>query len=135
MFRAVVADSASSLSFHAADTSLATTKAFTHGRLIFDPQAHTMTIATMSPFPIPVGLVLEPGREVEMRLLAPDGTVKPQTRSGVIVAGARGKLLIRGKLRTPSRRSAEDGWATPREHTAPILRMREYKVRPAFLSG
>lgn len=110
MFRAIIADSPSNLSFYAADTSLATTKAFTHGRLIFDLQASTLTVATMAPFPIPSALVVEVGCEVKMRLIAPSGIVKRQTRTGIIVQGARGKLRIPGRVRTPSSRSAEDGW-------------------------
>ena len=119
MFRAIVADSPSALSFYAADASLATTKAFTHGCIIFDPQAGTMTVARMAPSAIPAGLVLERGREVNMRLIAADGTVKPQRRSGVIVEAAAGKLRIPGRARTPSRRTAEKGWGyTARKYRA-----------------
>lgn len=110
MFRSIAADSSFALSFFAADNSLATTKAFTHGRLIFDQNAGTLAVAKMPPLPIPTKLDLKAGSELQMRLIAPDGMVKPQKRSGVLVEGARGVLRIPGHSRTPSSRTAEEGW-------------------------
>lgn len=110
MFWSIVAESRFSLSFFAADTSLATTMAFTHGTVIFDQQAGTVTAARMPPLPIPAGLDLTPGRTLEMRLIAPDGTMKPRTRSGVVVERAPGVLRIPGLSRNPASRTAEDGW-------------------------
>lgn len=105
--------------FLAADTSLATTMAFTSGTLTFDREAGTVTVAKMPPLPVPAGLELQPGLALDMRLIAPDGTVKPQKRSGVLKEGPRGVLRIPGSPRKPSARTAEDGWGyTSRRYRA-----------------
>ena len=78
MFTKITLESDGVLYFHAGDTLLATTKAFTHGGIVFDP-AGSVTVGRMPAIPFPSGLKLEVGKSLSMQLVAPDGTLKSQT--------------------------------------------------------
>lgn len=98
---------------HAGDTTLKTTKAFTHGSIVFDENAHTVTFAQLPPVVVPEGLKLTAGTTLKFQLVAPDGAWRPQTRSGVLTANEKlpGVLHIAGMSKTPRRFPAEEGWS------------------------
>lgn len=97
---------------YAGDTTLKTTKAFTHGSILFDVNAKTVTFAKLPPVAIPDGLQLEAGKTLKFQLVAPDGKPRPQTRSGALVANEKQPemLHIGGMAQSPRLYSAEDGW-------------------------
>ncbi len=118
MFTKVTAESDGVLYFHAGDTSLATTKAFTHGGIAFDPPG-SVTVGKMPAIPLPSDFKLEAGKTLSMQLVAPDGIRKPQTRTDTLLATGDGVFRIKGKAKTPSTHSAEDGWGyTVRKYRA-----------------
>ncbi|HUN82760.1 MAG TPA: zinc ribbon domain-containing protein [Terracidiphilus sp.] len=118
MFTKITLESDGVLYFHAGDTLLATTKAFTHGGIIFAP-AGSVTVGRMPAIPLPSGLKLEVDKSLSMQLVAPDGTLKSQTRTDRIMATAEGLFRVKGKARNPSACRAEDGWSyTGRKYRA-----------------
>jgi len=102
----------STVDVHLKEISLKTTKAFTHGTITFDLKDRTAMFGKLEPVKMPEGLTLRDGETVNFRLLAPDGTLKKQTRTGELKANEKypETLRIAGKSKTEARFSAEDGW-------------------------
>ena len=98
---------------HAADGSLKTTKSFTHGGIAFHLAESTVAFGTLPPVQIPVELPLQEGATLKFQLIGPDGTPRPQQRSGVLKGDERqpGILRISGMAKTPRKFSVEDGWS------------------------
>jgi len=96
---------------HADNSSLKTTKTFTHGGIAFDPQTGFATFGKDALVKMPDGLVLEEGAVVSMQLVAPDGTLKKQTRVAALHQ-SKDSLIYRvpGQSKTPAKFSREDGW-------------------------
>ncbi len=99
--------------FRAGDTSLRTTKAFTHGSIVFDTATRSVVFGQMEAVPIPDGIVIENGAELRFQLVAPDGALRKQTRSGVLRASEKQPNLFRiaGMSQTPRRFPTEEGWS------------------------
>jgi hypothetical protein len=97
---------------HAGEISLKTTKAFTHGSIVFDANIRQVTFAKLPAVALPEGLQLVPGATLTFQLVAPDGELRPQSRSGVLTADEKQPWLfhIGGMAKTPRQFSAEDGW-------------------------
>lgn len=62
----------SSIHVHVSESSLKTTKAFTHGRLVFDLESRTSTFGKLLPVAIPNGLALADGTALKFQLVAPN---------------------------------------------------------------
>jgi len=97
---------------HAAETSLKTTKAFTHGRIVFDESTRLATFAQLPAVAIPAELHLKAETPMNFQLVAPDGELRPQKRSGVLLVDEKQPTIfhIGGMSKTPRQFSAEDGW-------------------------
>jgi hypothetical protein len=97
---------------HVAESSLKTTKNFTHGSLVFDLKASTVTFGKLPPVAAPEGLALAEGTVLKFQLVAPNGTLSKQTRSGVLKASDKQPDILRivGMSKTQRKFSAEDGW-------------------------
>lgn len=113
---------------HAGDGSLKTTKAFTHGSIVFDTAAQGVVFAQMPAVPIPTKLALRDGAELEFQLVAPDGTLRKQTRSGTLRMVEKQPHLFRvaGRSKTPRNFPAEQGWGNA------IYKYRCYFTHPGF---
>lgn len=113
---------------HADDTSLKTTKAFTHGSIVFDSTTHSVIFAKLPAVQIPDDLRLEVGAKLMFQLVAPDGTLRKQTRTGVLTANEKqpGILRIGGMAKTPRQFPAEDGWSNA------IYKYRAYFTHPGL---
>lgn len=97
---------------HLSEISLKTTKAFTHGGIMIDVNARTVSFKDQSQLLLPEGLVLADGMTVAFKLVAPDGTLRKQTRAGTLKSNEKqpGILRIAGHSKTPARFSSADGW-------------------------
>jgi hypothetical protein len=95
-----------------ADTSLKTVMAFKNGNLVFDLIKRTATFGKLPPVAVPDGVTLEDGAVLNFQLVAPDGSLRKQTRSGVLRANEKqpGILRIAGMSKTARKFPAEDGW-------------------------
>jgi hypothetical protein len=71
--RLAVVDSC--LYVHQGNISLKTTKAFTHGSVVFDTNTGFVTFGKLPPVQLPPELVLEEGSTLDLKLVAPDGTL------------------------------------------------------------
>jgi hypothetical protein len=113
---------------HAADTSLKTTKAFTHGTLVFNEETRTVVFGSLDSVAIPDNLQLCAGNTLQLQLVAPDGTLRKQTRSGTLTANEKqpGLLRIAGMAKTKRKFSAEDGWKNE------IYKYRAYFTHPGI---
>jgi len=102
----------SCLDVHLAEASLKATKSFTHGGVVFDITAGTVTFGSLPPVGIPVGFSPVDGASLNFRLIGPDGEPRKQTRSGMLRSNEKfpGVFRISGKSKTESKFSAEDGW-------------------------
>jgi hypothetical protein len=101
-----------SLDVHLAEASLKATKSFTHGTVVFDLTASTVTFGSLPPVGIPAGLAPVDGTSLKFRLIGPDGVERRQTRSGMLRSNEKfpGVFRVGGKAKTESKFSAEDGW-------------------------
>lgn len=115
------------LHVHADDSSLKTTKTFTHGGITFDPQTGFATFGKDALMKMPAGLVLEEGATVSLQLVAPDGTLKKQTRA-IVLHQAKDSHIFRapGQSKTPAKFSREDGW------TVDVRKIRAYFNHPGL---
>jgi hypothetical protein len=97
---------------HAGEISIKTTKAFTHGGLVFDQNARLATFGKLPPVALPEGLMLSDGDTLELQLVAPDGTLRKQARAGILKLSPKepGILRIAGMAKTPRKFPTEDGW-------------------------
>lgn len=138
---------------HLSTISLKTTKAFTHGSLRFDRDG--VTFAKLPPVPLPDNFVLADQMSVKMQLVGPDGFLRKQTRTAVLVQSPLepGCYRAPGLSRTAKKFSSEDGWRVeiykfrayfhhPGVHTdaeipdwlkASIKRQKDYWNRLAYL--
>jgi hypothetical protein len=122
---------------HAGSTGISTTKAFTHGRIAFDIRTRLATFGSnLPPVAIPSGFRAFDGAVLSLQLVGPDGTLRPQTRSGVLrqVFDKKGSPIglfrIPGQSKTPARNKPEDGW------TVEVFKFRAYFTHPGVnLSG
>ncbi len=98
------------LQVHLSELALKTTKAFTHGSLRFD--GNGVTFAKLPPVQLPEGFALSDHLSVKMQLVGPDGALRKQTRSAVLVEIPLepGCYRVPGLSRTPKKFRAEDGW-------------------------
>ena len=110
------------------DTTLKTTKAFTHGSIVFDSVARTAVFAKFPAVPLPEDLPLENGLKLQLRLMTLDGEVRKQVREGILSASEKrpGILHIGGMAKTPRLFAAEDGW------TNEIYKYRAYFTHPGI---
>jgi hypothetical protein len=113
---------------HAADTSLKTTKAFTHGTIVFDTALRMVVFGNLDAVAIPEDLILEAGKTLNFQLVAPNGKLRPQTRSSALLANEKqpGLLRIAGMSKTPRRFAVEDGWGNA------IFKYRAYFTHPGI---
>jgi hypothetical protein len=97
---------------HAGDTTQKTTSAFTRGSIVLDALAHTATFAKLPPVAVPEDIPLEAGKTLNFQLVAPDGELRSQKRSGELVANEKqpGVLHIGGTAQSPRLFPAEEGW-------------------------
>jgi hypothetical protein len=97
---------------HAADSTLKTTKSFTHAALTFNLAARTVTFGQLPPVSVPTELELADGIELKLQLVSPNGTLRKQTRAGVLRSNdkAPGILRIHGMAKSPAKFSPADGW-------------------------
>jgi hypothetical protein len=87
-----------------------TVKSFTHGRILFNPDAGTVQFGGLQPVGFPAfSQHVKPGRELKFRLIGPEGDAR-QTRSIGIRETGNGVLYSPGAARTPARRSRDSGW-------------------------
>ena len=77
---------------------------------------------------MPDGLTLSDGATLSFRLIAPDGTLRRQTRSGVLKRSEKqpGILRIAGKAKTASKFLSADGWGNA------IYKYRAYPTHPGI---
>jgi hypothetical protein len=96
----------------AGESSLKTTKSFTHGSIVFDAATRTVAFGSLGAVMVPENLELTPGKELKFQLMAPDGSMRPQTRAGELKADEKQPSLLRigGMSKTPRRFPAEEGW-------------------------
>jgi hypothetical protein len=113
---------------HAADTSLKTTKAFTHGTIIFNTVSRMVTFGNLDAVAIPEDLILEADKTINFQLVAPDGKLRPQARFGLLQANEKRPEFLRigGMSKTPRRFAAEDGWGNA------IFKYRAYFTHPGI---
>lgn len=113
---------------HAADTTLKTTKAFTHGTIVFDITSRTVVFGNLDTVEIPKGLILEAGKTLTFQLVGSNGKLRPQTRSGALLGNEKHPELLRvsGMAKTPRRFAAEDGWGNA------IYKFRAYFTHPGI---
>jgi Putative transposase DNA-binding domain len=97
---------------YVSEISLKNTRAFTHGGLVFDLAARTVSFGKLSAVALPDELALVNGATLNFHLIAPDGTLRKQTRSGVLKSNEMqpGILRIAGMAKTASKFLAADGW-------------------------
>jgi hypothetical protein len=113
---------------HPDDSSLKTIKAFTHGSIVFDVNARQVTFAKLPPVDVPEGLQIKEGVTLNFLLMAVDGTLRKQVRSGVLQANEKqpGLLRIGGMAQSPRKFSPEDGWSNA------IYKYRAYFTHPGL---
>jgi hypothetical protein len=113
---------------HAGDSSLKTTKAFTHGSILFNIDARMVVFAQLPPVAVPEEIALREGETLHFQLLAPDGALRKQVRSGVLQGNEKrpGLLRIGGMAKTPRQFTAEDGWRNE------IYKYRAYFTHPGL---
>jgi hypothetical protein len=104
--------SGASILVHVGEASLGTTKAFTHGSLVFDLTARSVTFGKLPSIALPDGLTLSDGGVLQFQLVGPDGTPRKQKRTGVLRANEKQPCILRiaGTSKTPRKFSASDGW-------------------------
>jgi hypothetical protein len=116
----------SGLYVHLSEISLKGTKSFTHGGIFINLAASTIAFASLPPIPLPEGFVPKEGASLDFQLVGPDGVLRKQTRSGVLLANEKmpGILRIGGMNKTKRRFPAEDGWGVI------VLKSRAYFTHP-----
>ncbi len=108
-------------------TGQAATKGFTHGRVSFDPLAKTVQFSHHPPLPLPdFAETVKKDAVLSFRLVAPDGTERPQKREVLVLEGKGGQLFAPGIPKNPSNKSKEDGWRTR------VLKFRAYFTHPGI---
>jgi transposase len=102
----------SSIYVQCAEISSRNTKAFTHGSLVVDQCAKTATFGKLPAVALPAGLDLAEGDTLNLQLVAPDGSLRKQTRTGILKANEKqpGILRIAGRSTSERRFSTADGW-------------------------
>lgn len=95
---------------HIAEASLSATTSFMRGTFVFDSASHTVTLGKFPAILLPSTLQIEEGSTLSLALVAPDGSVKTQRRTGAVVRSKDGSLRIAGKLKSDPKHKAEDGW-------------------------
>jgi hypothetical protein len=113
---------------HPDDTSLKTTKAFTHGSIAFDLKSHTVVFGQLPAVAVPEAIALQEGAELKFQFLTPDGELRKQVRSGVLSKNEKqpGILRISGTAKTARKFTAEDGWGNA------IYKYRVYITHPGL---
>jgi hypothetical protein len=116
----------SGLYVHLSEISLKGTKSFTHGGIFINLAASTIAFASLPPIPLPEGFVPKEGASLDLQLVGPDGDLRKQTRSGVLLANEKipGILRIGGMSKTKRKFPAEDGWGVI------VLKSRAYFTHP-----
>ncbi len=96
---------------HLAGISMKATKAFTHGRVVFDEESHLATFGPLA-VPFPENLTLSDGAEVAMCLVGPNGAPRKQTREIVLRVDSKraGIYSAPGLAKSPRKFTAEEGW-------------------------
>jgi hypothetical protein len=97
---------------HTRETSMKTTKAFTHAGHSFDSDTGLAIFGKLPSVPIPAGVPLKDGAVLKMQLVSPEGELKKQKRTVVLRKGGKDSSILRvaGISRTPAQFSAGDGW-------------------------
>jgi Putative transposase DNA-binding domain len=105
---------------HLAEASLSAIASFMRGTFVFDSASHTVGLGKLPAIHLPAGLQIEEGSTLSFALVAPDGSVRTQTRTGAVVRSKDGWLRIIGKSMSEPKHKAEDGW------TIRVYRFRAY---------
>jgi hypothetical protein len=105
---------------HLAEASLSAVTSFMRGTFVFDSGSHTVRLGKFPALLLPASLQIEEGSTLSFALVAPDGSVKTQTRTGAVVRSKDGSLRIIGKSTSEPKHKAEDGW------TIRVYRFRAY---------
>jgi hypothetical protein len=102
----------STIHVHTSEVSLKSTKAFTNGSIVIDRDARTMTFAKLPPVPLPAAMAVAKGAALDLQLVAPDGSLKRQTRTIVLTANEKYPEILRtsGRSTQLAKFSAADGW-------------------------
>jgi hypothetical protein len=95
---------------HLAKASRSATTSFMRGTFVFDSASHTVALGKFPAILLPSAFQLQEGCALSFALVAPDGNVKRQTRTGILVRSKDGFLRIVGKLTNEPKHRAEDGW-------------------------
>jgi cob(I)alamin adenosyltransferase len=97
---------------HTRETSMKTTKAFTHAGHSFDSDTGLASFGKLPSVQMPAGVPLKDGAVLNMQLVSPGGELKKQKRTVVLRKGGKDSNIFRvaGISRTPAQFSAEDGW-------------------------
>lgn len=112
---------------HLSVLSRKATKSFTHGRIQFDRDAGTVVFGTLPPVPFPPDINLETLQAIELQLVGPDGTLRKQTRTGIVNKAKDCELYyVPGLPKTPPRFSADAGW------TIEVFKFRAYLTHPGL---
>jgi len=113
---------------HAGDKTLKTTKAFTHGTIVFDEKARTATFGQTDAVALPENLPLKEDAVLNFQLVAPDGSLRKQVRSGVLNANEKqpGTLRIPGTAKSGRRYAIKEGWGNA------IYKYRAYFTHPGL---
>jgi transposase len=98
------------------------------GTFVFDAASHTVRIGKLPATLLPAGFQIEENSTLGFALVAPDGSLRTQTRTGVIVRSKDGYLRINGKATSEPKHKVEDGW------TVRVYRFRAYMKHPGIES-
>lgn len=96
---------------HLAEASRSATTSFMRGTFVFDSASHTVRLGKFPAILLPPELKIEEGSALRFALVAPDGSLKAQTRTGAVIRNRDGFLRIIGKSMAEPKHKAEDGWA------------------------
>ena len=116
----------STLYVHLAGISAKATKSFTHGTVTFDVARQIATFGKLQALDFPEGFAPTCGDLLKLQLVAPDGTLRRQTREGVLTSKdeSPGILRIAGMSKTSSAFTSQQGW----QHL--VYKYRAYSSHP-----
>ena len=95
---------------HLVDASRSATTSFMRGTFVFDSASHTVRLGKFPAILLPPELKIEEGSALRFALVAPDGSLRAQTRTGAVIRSKDGFLRIIGKLKAEPKHKAENGW-------------------------
>jgi hypothetical protein len=87
------------LFLHMAEVSSKATASFTRGSILINSEEWTATFGSAAPVALPQGFVFGEGSELQLQLVAPDGTVRTQKRKITLLKGKQEGLRNSSLLR------------------------------------